>query len=232
MHHRARDITGQRSHYLTAIAYVGSDGKKSLWKVQCEFRKLLRRYVSNVLQRFVARQNRCKWRLLQGKLPVGVGQGASSKQASECNDQFAVGADHCCRGIRKIGNRMHDTFLPDTARLPGRFTVCETGCNKPVYDIKNVGKLHRFTVLSSDGLMIVHNCVQAIARDCLAVNIRRLEQTGYPVVFHVHDEVVIEMDPQEGALDDITEIMSQPIDWAPGLPLKAEGWVGDYFTKD
>ena len=36
MHHRARDITGKRFHSLTAVRYVGSDGKKSLWLIRCD----------------------------------------------------------------------------------------------------------------------------------------------------------------------------------------------------
>ncbi|MDO5549280.1 MAG: DNA polymerase [Eubacteriales bacterium] len=84
--------------------------------------------------------------------------------------------------------------------------------------------------LETYGGSIVENCVQAIARDCLAVNLKRLEAAGHRVVFHVHDEVII--DSPNDCLPDIIEIMSQPIEWAPGLPLNADGWVGEYFTKD
>ncbi|WP_462385382.1 DNA polymerase [Intestinibacillus massiliensis] len=82
------------------------------------------------------------------------------------------------------------------------------------------------------GGKITENCVQAIARDCLAVNIERLEQAGYPVVFHIHDEVVLEVEKGRADLDAAIRIMSEPIPWAPGLPMAADGWVGDYFTKD
>ena len=82
------------------------------------------------------------------------------------------------------------------------------------------------------GGKLVENIVQAIARDCLAVNIERLESAGFPVVFHVHDEIVIEMPEDEADLGKVTSIMSQPIDWAPGLPLKAEGWVDRFYKKD
>lgn len=79
---------------------------------------------------------------------------------------------------------------------------------------------------------MTENIVQAIARDCLAVNIERLENAGFPIVFHIHDEVVIEVPEDRADLDEVTRIMGQPIEWAPGLPLAADGWVGDYFTKD
>ena len=90
----------------------------------------------------------------------------------------------------------------------------------------------KWEVLDTYGGKLVENCVQAIARDCLAVNIERLENEGYPVVFHVHDEVVIDCPKDRADLNKVCSIMGQQIDWAPGLPLKADGWVGDYYTKD
>lgn len=82
------------------------------------------------------------------------------------------------------------------------------------------------------GGKLVENCVQAIARDCLAEAIERLEALGYAVVFHVHDEVVIECTPDRADLDRVAAIMSQPLPWAPDLPLGADGWVGDFYKKD
>lgn len=82
------------------------------------------------------------------------------------------------------------------------------------------------------GGKLVENCVQAIARDCLALSIERLKEAGYEVVFHIHDEVVIECDKEKASLDDVVKIMSEPIPWAVGLPLGADGWVGDFFRKD
>lgn len=85
------------------------------------------------------------------------------------------------------------------------------------------------------GGKLVENCVQAIARDCLAQAIERLEAEGLPVVFHIHDEVVLDTKPwasKEEMLSKIIEIMSRPIPWAPGLPLSADGWVGKFFKKD
>ena len=85
------------------------------------------------------------------------------------------------------------------------------------------------------GGKLTENCVQAIARDALAGTIDRLEAAGFPIVFHVHDEVVIDKKPYDTPkrmLEDVTRIMSEPIPWAPALPLNADGWVGDFFTKD
>ena len=85
------------------------------------------------------------------------------------------------------------------------------------------------------GGKLVENCVQAIARDCLAQAIEHLEAAGLPVIFHIHDEVVIDIRPfadNEAMLAKTVEIMSRPVPWAPGLPLGADGWVGKFFKKD
>ena len=85
------------------------------------------------------------------------------------------------------------------------------------------------------GGKLTENCVQAIARDALASAVDKLDAAGFPIVFHVHDEVVIDIKPfdtHKNMLDQVTRIMSDPIPWAETLPLNAEGWVGDFFTKD
>ncbi|WP_294826037.1 DNA polymerase [uncultured Gemmiger sp.] len=84
------------------------------------------------------------------------------------------------------------------------------------------------------GGKLTENLTQAIGRDCLEYALDNLKQAGYRVVFHIHDEVVIERksaDP-EADLQEVRRIMSKPAPWAKGLPLNAEGWVGQFFTKD
>ena len=85
------------------------------------------------------------------------------------------------------------------------------------------------------GGKLTENVVQAIARDCLAEAIERLEAAGFPIVFHVHDEVVIDIKPyadNKAMLQQVVDIMKQPPAWAADIPLDAAGWVGDFFTKD
>lgn len=82
------------------------------------------------------------------------------------------------------------------------------------------------------GPKIVENIVQATARDCLAEAIVRLEESGYPVVFHVHDEVICEVPDGIGSAQEIGELISEPLDWAPGLPLKADAYECAYYKKD
>lgn len=86
--------------------------------------------------------------------------------------------------------------------------------------------------IESYGPKLVENIVQATARDCLAVAIDRLERAGFPVVFHVHDEVICEVPIGVSSAKEIASIMGQPIDWAPGLPLKADAYECKYYRKD
>jgi DNA polymerase len=85
--------------------------------------------------------------------------------------------------------------------------------------------------LDTYGGKLTENIVQAIARDCLAVSLQRLEANGYKVVFHVHDEAILDM-PQGSALENACEVMGQPIPWAPGLLLRADGFVTEFYKKD
>ncbi len=93
-------------------------------------------------------------------------------------------------------------------------------------------KSKKWAPLETYGGKLVENITQATARDCLAETIERLEAAGYPVVFHIHDEVVIDIAPERADLDDVIRIMSQPPQWAQGLPLDADGWINPFFKKD
>jgi DNA polymerase len=76
--------------------------------------------------------------------------------------------------------------------------------------------------------------VQGIARDCLANAMRLVDGYGVQIVMHVHDEMIIDA-PAEDAdkiLEQVNVRMSAPIDWAPGLPLKGDGYVCDFYKKD
>lgn len=86
--------------------------------------------------------------------------------------------------------------------------------------------------IESYGPKLVENIVQATARDCLAVAIDRLEKAGFPVVFHVHDEVICEVPEGVSSAEELGAIMSEPIDWAPGLPLRADAYECFYYRKD
>lgn len=82
------------------------------------------------------------------------------------------------------------------------------------------------------GGKLVENIVQAIARDCLADAMLRLDKAGYNIVMHVHDEAVMQMPDGKGSIEEVNRIMGQPIPWAVGLPLKAESSELLYYKKD
>lgn len=81
------------------------------------------------------------------------------------------------------------------------------------------------------GGKLVENIVQAIARDILGVVLLRAEERGMRVVFHVHDEIVVEA-PEGRNLSDIETIFSEPIEWCRDLPLKGAGYETKYYLKD
>lgn len=93
----------------------------------------------------------------------------------------------------------------------------------------------RWERVETYGGKLVENIVQAIARDCLAIAIENLEAQGLHVVFHIHDEVVIDTPAwadEDTMLETVTKIMTKPIPWAQMLPLNADGWVDKFFKKD
>ena len=88
---------------------------------------------------------------------------------------------------------------------------------------------------STYGGKLVENITQAIARDCLALAIRRLADAGYKPLMHIHDEVVCEVPADKMHPDEekyMTDVMCQPISWAPGLILNAAGFTSKYYMKD
>lgn len=84
---------------------------------------------------------------------------------------------------------------------------------------------------STYGGRLVENIVQAIARDCLAETLRRIDVRGLQVVFHVHDEVIIDA-PMDVTVEEICDLMAEPIPWAPGLVLRGAGFENNYYMKD
>lgn len=82
------------------------------------------------------------------------------------------------------------------------------------------------------GGKLAENATQAIARDILAHALLTLEKNGYPVIFHVHDEAVIEMSIGQGALEEACRLMAIAPNWAEELPLRADGYECMYYRKD
>lgn len=96
-----------------------------------------------------------------------------------------------------------------------------------------VNSMKKWDTCDTWGGKLVENIVQAIARDCLAIAMMRVEKAGYDIVMHVHDEMIVDVPVEDkDALKTINEIMSMDIPWAPGLPLKGDGFETPYYKKD
>ena len=74
------------------------------------------------------------------------------------------------------------------------------------------------------------NIVQAISRDLLADAMLRIEAAGYPIVLHVHDEIVCEVPEGFGSTEEFTRIMTRAPSWALTLPIAAKAWAGPRFS--
>lgn len=99
-----------------------------------------------------------------------------------------------------------------------------------------VGKIMRQGRKMDVGLwggIITENASQGLARDIFSDMMVRVEDAGYDVVMHVHDELVVEVDTDKAelALADIIRIMSTPPEWIPDIPLSAEGKIMDVYSK-
>lgn len=84
---------------------------------------------------------------------------------------------------------------------------------------------------STFGGKLVENIVQGIARDCLCETLDRITSKGYRIVFHVHDEVIVDAG-MDLTVEELCSIMAEPIPWAKGLILKGAGFSGQFYQKD
>ena len=89
----------------------------------------------------------------------------------------------------------------------------------------------KWEAIRTYGGKLTENIVQSVARDILGIVILRAEAAGLKIVFHIHDEIVVEAEPGQ-TLEDVTTIFSQPIDWCKDLPLKGAGYTTPYYLKD
>lgn len=112
----------------------------------------------------------------------------------------------------------------DEARAAGRlkYEIEYEGVNQTT---KKWGKVRTY------GGKLTENIVQAIARDILGVVILRAEEAGLPIVFHIHDEIVVEAKDGQ-TLEDVERLFSQPVQWCRDLPLKGAGYSTPYYLKD
>lgn len=174
------------------------------------------------------------WNIVDSAAVTVITNGGAQTIRSESTDAVITLA---CELDVITGTRYMTILLPSGRKL--YYPSPEIGVNRwgnpSVSYMGQNQTTKRWERVETYGGKLVENIVQAIARDCLAIAIENLEAQGLHVVFHIHDEVVIDTPAwadNDTMLDTVTKIMTKPIPWAQMLPLNADGWVDKYFKKD
>ena len=89
----------------------------------------------------------------------------------------------------------------------------------------------KWETLRTYGGKLTENIVQATARDILGEVMLRARRENLPIVFHVHDEIIVDA-PADRLLSDVEALFSEPIPWCRDLPLKGAGYTTPYYLKD
>lgn len=199
-----------------------------LSKMAGKFREFLGVYGTYLDQRIGFGQNRQRERIFTRELSMDNKENKLQQQKNFKDFENKVLGDSPFCSCGNDGTEANYFAVPAKPRMADRITVSETGLSESVYDIRNCGPRHRFTVLDNDKLRIVSNCTQAMARDILMFAIRNMKE--YRIVAHVHDEVIVEC-PEDVSVDSICQLMSKTPDWAEGLTLKVEGYEGKFYQK-
>lgn len=199
-----------------------------LSKMAGKFREFLGGYGIYLDQRIGFGQNRQRERVFTRELSMDNKENKLQQQKNFKDFENKVLGDSPFCSCGNDGTEANYFAVQAKPRMADRIAVSETGLSESVYDIRNCGPRHRFTVLDNDKLRIVSNCTQAMARDILMFAIRNMKD--YRIVAHVHDEVIVEC-PEDVSVDSICQLMSKTPDWAEGLTLKAEGYEGKFYQK-
>ena len=107
------------------------------------------------------------------------------------------------------------------------------GAIKPCVTYMSVNSMggYKWERTHTYGGKLVENITQAVARCMLSEAMLRVDKAGYPIVLHVHDEIVAEVPEDFGSLEEFETLMAKTPAWAEGCPIKAEGWRGKRYRK-
>lgn len=226
----------------SSVAQLWWKGDSCLRTLAAQVRKLLGRHGRHLFVRDGAGSEGQQRRLLGNKLSMGDSQGELQQPAEYSKGPDTIWGDDNRRYVpalrvennhyslsdsKQLESRGYDSprqlQAPNQKRVVGEF---------PVYDILNCGPRNRFVVKGDGGPFIVHNCTQAVARDILVFSLKNLEKAGYPIVLHIHDEIVAEVDKGQGSIEEFERIMAIMPPWASDWPIRAAGgWRGLRYRK-
>ena len=184
----------------------------------------------------------------------GEQMGLSEKEMEEIVKKWRRSSPHVCKLWRELGDAAIEA-LDTRLRVKCRHGVGFRYANgilfmdlpsgrslayaQPRYDGKDLSYMgiqsnKKWSRIHTWGGKLTENLIQALARDCLAISMQKIMNAGYHIVMHVHDEVIVEV-PEGDAeehLKKIEDLMGEPIEWAQGLLLTADGFTSPYYRKD
>ena len=131
-----------------------------------------------------------------------------------------------------------------TIKLPSGRTICypraSIGVERndgwrgdhPIIEYEGLNqKTKKWEKIRTYGGKLTENVVQSIARDILGIVILRAYRKSLNIVFHIHDEIIVEAEADQ-TLKDVETLFSEPISWCTDLPLKGAGYSTPYYLKD
>lgn len=179
--------------------------------------------------------------------------GMSEKEMQETVDRWRRSSPHIHKYWYTLGHAFESAIQGETVTLDRNMMCFRHGnqvyirlpsgrniayVNPRIKDghieFDGLNQAHKWTTITTWGGKLTENVVQAIARDCLAETFYRCDRAGIPIVMHVHDEIICEVptEQKDEIYKKILDIMATPIEWAPGLMLKGDGFTSSYYKKD
>lgn len=218
--------------FASGLAQLRRSGYRRMCQVASIVREFLVGYGRHVPGGANAGPQEQRQGVCPGELPVGNVHRASQQHQGKQNGE----RQDCLPTGRRAGGEALDDVLPSeqggSLCSPGR----GAGRISKVYDLINCGPRHRFVIWAGGAPLIVHNCEnvdQAMSRDVIAAGITAAEENGYPVVLHVHDEIIAETpDSPEFSTEGLAALMTRELPWSKGLPLSAAGFETYRYRKD
>lgn len=123
-------------------------------------------------------------------------------------------------------------FNPRVQDVEMSWSTAERPVKKKMVVAKIINDKKQFVNKPLNHLILSENLTQAFCADLLRNSLTNIENSGkYKVVMHIHDEILAECKKGQGNVEEFEKIMIQAPDWAKGMPIKAEGWIGQRYRK-